>query len=45
MIRRLIEGSLGNRFLVLCGALLVAAFGMRALKDTPVDAIPDLSEN
>ncbi len=45
MIRRLIEGSLANRFLVLCGALLVAAFGMRALKDTPVDAIPDLSEN
>jgi len=45
MIRRLIEGSLANRFLVLCGALLIAAFGMRALKDTPVDAIPDLSEN
>ena len=45
MIRRLIELSLGNRFLVLCGALLVAGWGLRALRSTPVDAIPDLSEN
>ncbi len=45
MIRRLIELSLGNRFLVLCGAFLVAAWGLRALRNTPVDAIPDLSEN
>lgn len=45
MIRSLIERSLGNRFLVVCGALLLVALGLRALKDTPVDAIPDLSEN
>ncbi|HTR40905.1 MAG TPA: CusA/CzcA family heavy metal efflux RND transporter [Pseudomonadales bacterium] len=45
MINRIIEWSLRNRFLVICGALLLAGFGVRALYQTPVDAIPDLSEN
>ena len=45
MISRLIEWSLKNRFLVLGGALLLAAWGVKALRDTPLDAIPDLSEN
>jgi Cu(I)/Ag(I) efflux system membrane protein CusA/SilA len=45
MINRLIEWSLRNRFLVLCGVLFIIAFGLRALYTTPVDAIPDLSEN
>jgi Cu(I)/Ag(I) efflux system membrane protein CusA/SilA len=45
MINRIIEWSLRNRFLVICGALLLTGFGMRALYQTPVDAIPDLSEN
>lgn len=45
MINRLIEWSLRNRFLVLCGVLFTIAFGLRALYTTPVDAIPDLSEN
>jgi Cu(I)/Ag(I) efflux system membrane protein CusA/SilA len=45
MIHRLIEWSLGNRFLVACGAVLLAAWGVRAVFRTPVDAIPDLSEN
>ncbi|MGA2867890.1 MAG: CusA/CzcA family heavy metal efflux RND transporter [Verrucomicrobiota bacterium] len=45
MINRIIEWSLRNRFLVICGALLLAGFGIRALYQTPVDAIPDLSEN
>ena len=45
MIRQLIQWSLRNRFLVLCGALFIIAFGIRALYTTPVDAIPDLSEN
>jgi copper/silver efflux system protein len=45
MINRIIEWSLHNRFLVICGALLLAGFGVRALYQTPVDAIPDLSEN
>src|SRR3954471_9578051 len=45
MITRLIEWSLRNRFLVVCGVLAIIAFGIRALYRTPVDAIPDLSEN
>ena len=45
MINKIIEWSLRNRFLVVCGALLLAGFGVRALCQTPVDAIPDLSEN
>lgn len=45
MISRLIEASLRNRFLVLCGLLLSVAWGVKALRSTPVDAIPDLSEN
>jgi Cu(I)/Ag(I) efflux system membrane protein CusA/SilA len=45
MINNLIAWSLRNRFLVICGAVLLAGFGWRALTHTPVDAIPDLSEN
>ncbi|MEQ1858938.1 MAG: CusA/CzcA family heavy metal efflux RND transporter [Chthoniobacteraceae bacterium] len=45
MIHRLIEWSLRNRFLVLCGALIVIAIGVFELRRAPVDAIPDLSEN
>src|SRR5215211_4409418 len=45
MINRLIEWSLHNRFLVACATLLVVGFGIRAVFTTPVDAIPDLSEN
>ncbi len=45
MIDTLITWSLKNRFLVVCAALAVVAFGIKALRETPVDAIPDLSEN
>ncbi len=45
MIERIIEWSLKNRFLVVCGALLLIALGVKALYQTPVDAIPDLTEN
>src|SRR5688572_27859392 len=45
MITRIIEWSLKNRFLVLCGALMLIVLGVRAVFRTPVDAIPDLSEN
>ena len=45
MINRLIEWSLRNRFLVACAVLFIVAFGIRAIYKTPVDAIPDLSEN
>lgn len=45
MIERIIAWSLKNRFLVACAALLLIALGVRALYLTPVDAIPDLTEN
>jgi Cu(I)/Ag(I) efflux system membrane protein CusA/SilA len=45
MINRLIEWSLRNRFLVACAVLFAVAWGIRAVYRTPVDAIPDLSEN
>lgn len=45
MIHRIIEWSLRNRFLVFCAALAVIALGVHAVFKTPVDAIPDLTEN
>src|SRR6266404_6728270 len=45
MINRLIEFSLKNRFLILIAYLLLAGSGYWALLATPIDAIPDLSEN
>src|SRR3954467_5419944 len=45
MIERIIELSIRNRFLVLAVAAALTVAGVYALLDTPVDAIPDLSEN
>src|ERR1017187_1804816 len=45
MIQRMIEFSLKNRGLVLLAYLALAAWGYWALLRTPIDAIPDLSEN
>jgi Cu(I)/Ag(I) efflux system membrane protein CusA/SilA len=45
MINRLIEWSSRNRFLVLCGTLFIIGLGIRSIYRTPIDAIPDLSEN
>lgn len=45
MIERLIEWSMRNRFLVGCMTIFIVGFGLRAVWQTPVDAIPDLSEN
>lgn len=45
MIAALIRWSLGNRFLVLCGTLLLFGWGVFAVRSVPIDAIPDLSEN
>ncbi len=45
MITRLIQLAMQNRFLVLCLSLLLTAWGVKSVYDTPVDAIPDLSEN
>ncbi|HWL53292.1 MAG TPA: CusA/CzcA family heavy metal efflux RND transporter [Chthoniobacteraceae bacterium] len=45
MIHRFIAWSLRNRFLVAVATLVLVGLGVRALLRTPVDAIPDLSEN
>ncbi|MBI3722842.1 efflux RND transporter permease subunit [bacterium] len=45
MIERIIELSIRNRFVVLIAYVLVVALGIYSVANTPVDAIPDLSEN
>jgi Cu(I)/Ag(I) efflux system membrane protein CusA/SilA len=45
MINRLIELSLKNRFIVLAVYVALAGWGWWALTATPIDAIPDLSDN
>ncbi len=45
MIEKLIEYSIRNRFIVLILAAGLAVWGVYAVVNTPVDAIPDLSEN
>src|SRR5688572_26059958 len=45
MIDKLIEVSLRNRFLVVAFFLLIGGWGYWALLTTPIDAIPDLSDN
>lgn len=45
MIDRLVEFSLRNRFIVVALYLALAGWGWWALRHTPIDAIPDLSEN
>ncbi len=44
MLVRLIEWSVHNRFLVLVATLLLTGWGLVAVKQTPLDAIPDLSD-
>ena len=44
MIARLIAGSARNRGLTLVGVAALFAWGVFALRHTPLDAIPDLSE-
>ncbi len=45
MIHRIIEWSLKNRVIVVALFLGVAVWGYWALINTPIDAIPDVSEN
>ena len=45
MINRVIEFSLRNRFLIVGAYIVLAVAGYWAMMHTPVDAIPDLSEN
>ncbi|HET7497899.1 MAG TPA: CusA/CzcA family heavy metal efflux RND transporter [Candidatus Eisenbacteria bacterium] len=44
MLARLIAWCARNRGLTLALVLVAAAFGVRALQNTPLDAIPDLSD-
>ncbi|MBT9455360.1 MAG: efflux RND transporter permease subunit [Burkholderiaceae bacterium] len=44
MIARLIRWSVGNRFLVLLATLMMAAWGLWAVRGTAIDALPDLSD-
>jgi len=44
MIARLIHWSIGNRFLVLLATLFITALGVWSLRNTPLDALPDLSD-
>ena len=44
MIERIIAASVRNRFLVFVFTLFAVAAGAYALKQTPLDAIPDLSD-
>ncbi|MBT8141784.1 MAG: efflux RND transporter permease subunit [Gammaproteobacteria bacterium] len=44
MIARLILWSIKNRVLVLLGTAFLVAWGIYSIKQTPVDALPDLSD-
>lgn len=44
MISSIIRWSIGNRFLVLLLTLMLTAWGLWSVKQTPVDALPDLSD-
>ncbi len=45
MIEHIIEFSCRNKFVVIVAFVAITAAGVYVLKNTPVDAIPDLSEN
>ncbi len=44
MLKKIIDASLRNKGLVLVGALLLVLGGVYALRNIPLDAIPDLSD-
>lgn len=44
MIAQIIRWSVGNRLLILMAAIFIAAWGVWAVKNTPIDALPDLSD-
>ncbi|WP_110953793.1 efflux RND transporter permease subunit [Anaerosinus massiliensis] len=45
MLNRLIEFSVKNRMIILVATVLVIAWGAFTVRDTSIDAYPDLSEN
>ena len=44
MLRRVIEWSSANRFIVVLATLFLTGVGILALRDTPLEALPDLSD-
>ncbi len=44
MLEKIIEYSIKNRFLIIFAAILIFAMGAYSLANTPLDAIPDLSD-
>ncbi|MDR8391430.1 efflux RND transporter permease subunit [Aliifodinibius sp. S!AR15-10] len=44
MLQKIIELSVNNRFMVIIASILILAGGTYAMYQTPVDAIPDLSD-
>lgn len=44
MIKKIIELSINNRFLVILFTFIAIAAGIWSMKETPLDAIPDLSD-
>ncbi|MBU9267113.1 efflux RND transporter permease subunit [Burkholderia gladioli] len=44
MIAHLIRWSIRHRLLVLLATLLLATWGLQSLRETPLDALPDLSD-
>ncbi len=44
MIPALIRWSVNNRFFVILAALIIVGIGLFSVKNTPLDAIPDLSD-
>ncbi|HFE36796.1 MAG TPA: efflux RND transporter permease subunit [Gammaproteobacteria bacterium] len=44
MIASIIEASLRNRFLIIIATVIIIAVGLWSMKNTPLDAIPDLSD-
>ncbi|WP_035052174.1 efflux RND transporter permease subunit [Andreprevotia chitinilytica] len=44
MIAHVIHWSIRNRFLVLLATVMLAGWGVWAVKTTPIDALPDLSD-
>ena len=44
MIAAIIRWSVANRFLVVLAAIALAMAGVFAMRATPVDALPDLSD-
>src|SRR5574341_2320722 len=45
MIEKIIEKSVANKFLIILSLLIIVGWGIWALLRTPLDAIPDLSDN